>query len=389
MKSYLEKLPAFTQAIADIREILISNIVLIGQIPAPSFQEERRVAFMLERMAELGADECTTDSFGNAVGILRGRSKTAPPIFLVAHLDTFSKVDLEHNYIVSEQSIRGEGVSDNSAGVGALISLPEIIKRMELGFESDLVLVGTVQSLGRGNLRGIRKLLKNWDGPIRGAVCLESVELGRLNYFSDGMIRAEVHCSIATEERWEHQYKPNAILMLNEVINQILAIRLPQKPRTRIVIGKIAGGFDHGKIAYDASIGFEIRSDSYEMVREIYAEIRDIVEGVTKEFEVDLSLNRISNLNAARLKFNHPLVKAGTQILKELAIEPISEPTESALSIFLHRKIPAVTVGLTHGDNYHQDDAMIEIAPMYKGLAQVLALIMAIDEGVCDAEKLA
>jgi len=45
-----------------------------------------------------------------------------------------------------------------------------------------------------------------------------------------------------------------------------------------------------------------------------------------------------------------------------------------------------VTVGITHGDNYHLNNAKMEIEPMFKGIAQVLGILMAIDSGVCDGE---
>jgi tripeptide aminopeptidase len=41
-------------------------------------------------------------------------------------------------------------------------------------------------------------------------------------------------------------------------------------------------------------------------------------------------------------------------------------PSETALSIFLQRQIPAITMGLTSGDNFHQEGAMIEIEPMFQ-----------------------
>ena len=120
------------------------------------------------------------------------------------------------------------------------------------------------------------------------------------------------------------------------------------------------------------------------MVKELYSDIRDIVDDINKAFGVELKLNRISNLNATRLQYNHPLVKCASRILNRLGVEAVSEPSETALSIFLHRRIPAVTLGLTRGDNYHQDGAIIEIEPMFKGISQIPALIMAMDNGVCD-----
>jgi len=384
MDDYLSVLPRFVDQIRNIREIIISNIVLLGQISAPTFYERRRAECLVERLADFQVDECSIDDFGNPIGVIRGASAEKQPIFVVAHLDTFSELAVDQHYEVTDKIISGIGVSDNSAAVGVLASLPEIFDRLALAFESDIVLVAPVQTIGRGNLKGIRQLLETWPTPIRGAICLETVDLGRLNYSSNGMIRGVISCSIVSEKPIGRHHTPNAILVINEVINAILALRLPQKPRTQIVIGKIAGGFNHGKIAYDAKIGFEIRSDADAMVKELYNDIRDIVDEINKAFVVELKLNRISNLNATRLQYNHPLVKCASRILNRLGVEAVSEPSETALSIFLQRKIPAITLGLTYGDNYHQDGSMIEINPMFKGISQIPALITAMDNGACD-----
>ena len=61
------------------------------------------------------------------------------------------------HYEVTDKTISGIGVSDNSAAVGVLVSLPEIFKRLNLQFASDIVLVAPILSLGRGNLKGIRR----------------------------------------------------------------------------------------------------------------------------------------------------------------------------------------------------------------------------------------
>ncbi len=162
MDKYLEALPMFVDKIREIREIVISNIVLLGQIPAPTFHEKRRAQHLVERLAEFQVDECAIDDYGNPIGVIRGTSPTKPPIFVVAHLDTFSEVrdDLHYevrdelHYEVTDKIIRGIGVSDNSAAVGVLVSLPEIIKRLNLQFTSDIVLAAPILSLARGNLKG-------------------------------------------------------------------------------------------------------------------------------------------------------------------------------------------------------------------------------------------
>ena len=196
MDDYHRNINDLVEPIKSLKDIIITNIVLIGQTPAPTFKEKRRTKVFMERLAEFQVDECTTDGYRNPIGIIRGKSSgTKPPIFVIAHLDTFYKYfdkNLVFNYTIKEDKITGPGILDNSVGVGVMISLPAVIEALELKFESDIVLAGTIQSIGKGNLRGVRHLLKTWATPIRGAVCIEGSELGRLNYYADGMIRCEV-----------------------------------------------------------------------------------------------------------------------------------------------------------------------------------------------------
>jgi tripeptide aminopeptidase len=389
MNNFLQQLPEFVNEIKTLKEVIITNIVLIGQTPAPTFKEKKRSKIFMERLAEFQVDEVTTDGYRNPIGIIRGTDASKPPIFVMAHLDTFYEKDLAVNYVIKKHTITGAGILDNSLGVGVLTSLPAVFKKLDLRFESDIVLAGTIQSIGKGNLRGVRHLLKTWPTPIRGGICVEGIELGRLNYYSDGMIRGEIGCSISEERGNLDEYTPNAIIILNEVINQIMSLKMPQRPRSRIVIGKISGGANHGRIAHEGNIGFEIRSDSYKLVKKIFGDIKDIVEGLSHEYEVDLNLRTISNLRASRLKYTHPLVKNAAAILETLGIKPFSKSTESSLSIFLSNKIPAVTLGITHGVDHYKEKATMEIEPMFQGIAQIIGVIKAIDSGVCDEQQLA
>jgi hypothetical protein len=240
MNDFFNQLPSIVDEVRSLKEIIITNIVLIGQTPAPTFKEKRRSKMFMERLAEFQVDEITTDGYRNPIGIIRGTDATKPPIFVHAHLDTFYERDQVLNYTIKENTITGAGILDNSLGVGVIASLPAIFKKMDLQFESDIVLAGTIQSLGKGNLRGVRHLIKTWPTPIRGGICIEGVELGRLNYSSNGMIRGEIQCSLSAEKAKLDEYTPNAIIILNEVINEIMNLKMPQRPRSQIVIGRIS-----------------------------------------------------------------------------------------------------------------------------------------------------
>jgi metal-dependent amidase/aminoacylase/carboxypeptidase family protein len=150
-------------------------------------------------------------------------------------------------------------------------------------------------------------------------------------------------------------------------------------------VGRISSGFRHGTIPPDAVLGLEIQSDSLEVVRSVYADIRDIVSGVAHEQQAGLKLKSISEQAPSRLKFSHPLVKSAVAVMKKLKLEPVTTPSESELSVFLSRHIPAITLGLTHGaDAPAPEQARVRISPLFKGIAQVLGVMAAMDSGVCD-----
>ena len=95
---------------------------------------------------------------------------------------------------------------------------------------------------------------------------------------------------------------------------------LPLKPSSRIIFGTIQGGLKHGENAQLARLGLEIQSNTDATVSEMYKDIQDIVNGIAHENDVDLTLETISNLRAARLKYNHPLVKTVVAVMEKLAV---------------------------------------------------------------------
>ncbi len=382
------------EVLKPLKEIIITNIVLIGQIPPITVPEtedtvERmetnlRAKVFLQRLAEIGIDECTYDSEGNPIGIIKGSGGGKPPILIAAHMDTAFPFDEEVNYTIGENIIRGPGVIDNSLSVGILLSLPEIFHKLQIQFDSDVMLVGFPETLGRNNLKSVRGFLDNWKRPLRGALILEGGEIGRLNYYSDSMIKLEIACHIPATSAWETRYEKNAILIINDVINRILEIHLPQRPKTEIIFGTISGGLKYGDHALDAALGLQIVSGNNDSVNAIYDQIQDIVDSISYENQIILRLDRISHAKAAKLGYSHPLVKSAISVMEELGIRPRIGSDESELSSFLSRSIPALTIGITHGENYHTEEAEVEIEPMFKGIAQVLGLMQAIDKGVCD-----
>ena len=178
--SILDTLPRYRKRMAELSEIMLANLVMIAEIPAPTFSEERRTGFVLDRMNEYQLLNCSTDEVGNGLGILPGEVGDRN-ILLVAHMDTVFPDGMDHMVTIEPGYVSGLGIGDNGLGVAAVVTLPLILKDLGIKLDSNLIVMGTSRSLGRGNIEGIRFFLDNTEIPISAGVCVEGVKLGRLS----------------------------------------------------------------------------------------------------------------------------------------------------------------------------------------------------------------
>lgn len=377
----LEKIPAILEDQKSNRELLLANLIMLGEIPAPTFHEERRIKFLTDRFSESGLLNASVDEVGNGFGILPGEEDD-DYILVLAHADTPFSEKEDHTLMVGTDRISGPGVADNSLGLAVIASLPTILDRLDIKLNKNLILMGATRSLGRGNLEGLRFFLENNDLPLHSGICVEGVQLGRLSHTSIGMLRGEVTCRIPEEYDWSRFGEASAILTINEVINMMNDIRLPKRPRTSIVLGQIEGGSHTiNNIANTARLRFEIRSESAEMVDEIGHRMEEIMAEVSSKTGDQVELDIFSRRKPGGIKFSHPLVRNAHDIMEKLDIKPRLAPSTSELAACIDAGLPAVTLGVTKGHNLKQPDETVDIPPIYEGLTQLIATLLAIDGG--------
>ncbi|MEX0648701.1 MAG: M20/M25/M40 family metallo-hydrolase [Balneolaceae bacterium] len=374
-----KKLPDVAEQLKSHREVILANLVMIGEIPAPTFEENSRLQFLLNRFNEAGLTDSSIDESGNGIGVLRG-SEGKKSILINAHADTVFPSTTDHTMQVAGGKVTGAGVADNSLGLAVMASLPYILQDLDISLKSDLILLGGVKSLGRGDLQGIRFFLDNNEFKIGEAICIEGVELGRLSYSSIGMLRGEITCRVPDSYDWSRFGDASAILTLNEVINKINDIRLPKRPRTSIVMGSIVGGgSSFNTIARDATLGFEVRSESQEVVEDVGQTIDDIVMEVSSKTGDQVELDIFARRRPGGIPYGHPITQCAKTVMETLDIEPRLAPSTSELSALIDKDIPALTLGITRGDRIHKSNETVQIEPISKGIAQILGTIIAMD----------
>ncbi len=383
LNDILGSLQEYRSGAESVKDILLANLVMLGEVPAPTFGERTRVEEMQHLLVDSQLQNCSIDAMDNGIAILPG-SDGERNLLLLAHADTMFSDKVDHNISLHPNKATGPGVADNSLGLAVLATLSPLFEALGIKPKSNLILLTPTRGLGKGNLEGLRFFLKHNKMPLSAGICVEGAQLGRLSFSSIGMLRAEIVCSVPEEYDWTKFGATNAIVSLNEVINRILEISVPTRPRTKIALGHIEGGTSVNSVPTRARLQFEIRSESARIIETVSREIDALVTEVSSRSGAEIVWETFARRKPTGLPFQHPLVRTSTEVMKALGIAPRIAPSTSELSTVLGHHIPAVTLGITRVERLNQPDETAFIEPMFTGLAQLAAVIEAIDEGLCD-----
>lgn len=387
------------------REEMLANVVLLSQIPAPTGAEEERTQYILDRFVEAGVPEASRDEFGNAVATVPGTTGDRK-IMVVAHVDTLVPADEDHNVTVSADHLIGPGMSDNSLGAAVICMLPAMLDHLGIRLQSDLRLVGSVRSLERANHAGLRMHMDHMAAAglqsqdvvadpqsanlpaerIEAGICIEGINQGRLNYFSIGTIRGDITCNVIPSVHSRSYGSESAVVVLNNIINRMLKIEVPQRPFTKISINRVRAGTSYDVEPVHAKLSFEVNSHDDDMIERVEREIGDIVMENGSRHAVTAELDVFFRRRAGGLRFSHPLVRSAHEVMLALGIEPDQGHSPSELSEFISRGIPALTLGISRGEKHRTEPDYVEIEPIIRGVAQLIGTLMAIDAGVSEPE---
>ena len=380
----LGRLPALRKHIAADRHTLLAELAMVSEIPAPTFGEQQRADFLQERFGQFGLTDVVQDELGNVAAIHPGTESDGGAILLVAHLDTLFTDGTEHLTEVRPDRVVGASVADDSLGLAVLTTLPHLLERLRLTLRRDVLLLGTTRSLGRGNLAGLRHFLENTRIPIRHALCVEGAPLGRLSHSSIGMVRGNVVCRIPEQYDWTRFGEASAIVTLNEMINRVLALPMPRRPRSTVVLGEVRGGTAAHTVATRATLGFEARSESGRVVADLLHAIGRITQQVAAQSGEHVELELVARRHPGGIGLDHPLVDRSHRIMSRLGLSPRMTPSTSELAALIDRRTPAITIGITENAHPGEADETVFIEPMATGVTQLLGILLAIDGGYCD-----
>lgn len=370
--------------LSEVLANILDLSVAIQQIPAPTFHEERRTAFIQELFLQEDLVDVSVDEIGNVYGCFPGTGKM-PPVVVSAHTDTVFPLSVDLKTSCVDAKIYGPGIGDNSVGVASLLGLiwclkgrsAERGKLQKPGCSNlcgDVWVVANVGEEGLGDLRGMRAIIDRFGSSPTAYIILEGMALGQVYHRGLGVRRYRITSRTQGGHSWVDFGRPSAINEIAKFIDYLISIPIPERPRTTLNVGVIRGGTSVNTIAPEASIELDLRSESEQVLSTLVAQVEMLVNKSNRP-EVGFSYEVIGDRPVGEISPEHPLIRLAKQSLEDVGIEPCLNIGSTDANIPLSRGLPAVCLGLTTGGGAHTIDEYINTKPLKQGIKQLIAVV--------------
>lgn len=252
----------------------------IARIPAPPFGEAARGQWLREKFNAIGLEAIEVDEVGNVIGVLAGQNRELPAIAVTAHLDTVFPSDTEISIHEDRDRVYGPGVSDNAAGLTAMLAIAMCMREARICSESDVVFIGNVGEEGEGDLRGFRHLFEQprWRARLGYTIVIDGSGTDAVIGQALGSRRFEVVVRGPGGHSWSDFGQPNPIVAVSRVVSRFSQTALPSSPKTTFNFGVISGGTSVNSIPEIAQVSIDLRSASASELQRLEEELRGVIQ---------------------------------------------------------------------------------------------------------------
>jgi tripeptide aminopeptidase len=291
------------------------------RVPAPPFGEAARGGWLADRFRELGLANVRVDEVGNVFGVRPGIGSRF--VALSAHIDTVFPATTPLNIRQQGSRLYGPGVSDNGAGIAAMLAVASVLKNVRISHGMPFLFIGNVGEEGEGDLRGMRHVFATpaWRDSIAYSVIVDGAGADTVVAEALGSRRFEVIVRGPGGHSWSDFGAPSPIIALSRAIELFSQTPVPASPKTTFNVGVIRGGTSVNSIPESANMRVDLRSTSMAEIdrleramrlsieQALAAENRAVAHGTRKPQLVQSEIVEIGNRPAGELARDARLLK--------------------------------------------------------------------------------
>ena len=370
------------------------------QIPAPSYQEEKKAEYVFGKMQEAGLEDVHIDAVGNVLGVRKGNGN-GPRIVLAGHTDTVFPMETDLTLKQDGNRYSCPGIGDDTRAVAELLSIARAMNAVGIRGEGDIVFCANVCEEGLGDLRGTKHVF-GVDGsarhPFDGFISIDDKNTSGIIYQAVGSERYLVTFHGTGGHSYTDFGIPSPIHAMGRAIAKISDFQVPSAPKTTFTVGVVNGGSSVNVIAEESSMLVDMRSLDANALAELSAKFHKAVEEAVEEENARWGLG-INDSDCITVTFEQKgkrpagtqekqcqIVQAANVANQVIGMETLyigAASTDANIPISLG--IPAITVGwvgICGGE--HTIHVFYEHTETWKGPQRDLLLLLALSgfEGI-------
>jgi tripeptide aminopeptidase len=365
---------------------ILEEQIRLSEIPAPSFQEDKRGAALKKVFLDLNLRNVRVDKAGNVIGDRPGLAPR-PNLVFAAHLDTVFPEGT--NVQVSRQAniLKGPGIGDDARGLAVMIGVIKALDQAHIQTAGTITFVANVGEEGLGDLRGMKELFNvslvdrvdrfiSVDGTGHG---ITNVGVGSYRY------------RVAYKGPGGHSFGAfgiaNPIHALGRAMAKISDFKVPQTPKTTFNVGRIGGGTSVNSIAYEAWLEMDMRSADVKSLKQVDdAFLKAIGQALSEENErwgnsgkLTLETTKVGDRPAGQTPENSLIVRTALAVTQALGLNTSLGEGSTDTNIPMNLNIPAITIGGGgNGSGAHSLNEQFDTTDSWKGTQRALLLAIAL-----------
>lgn len=332
------------------------ELILLTEIPAPPFMEEKRGLKYKQMLSEAGGVQVWIDSIGNVLALRKG-TVGGRIVAIDGHLDTVFPEDTDVTVRQKGDTLFAPGIGDNTRGLMVVLTVLRAMEKAQIQTTDDVLFVATVGEEGNGDLRGVKYLFEKSELKIDSWISIDSSKpMGWIANQGTGSIRYKVTVSGPGGHSWGDFGLVNPHHALGKMINYFsdaaAGFSAVAKTKTSFNVGKIGGGTSVNSIPFESWMEVDMRSEDDESLTTMDSIFKTSLQRGLTEYNDNRKTSPALSMKVDQIGFRpsgitpeqSPLVQRSMAAIQSFGISPNLFIMSGNANWPISKGIPAVTL---------------------------------------------